>query len=287
MWFLSDFFRRLNARYHGPDGDAFALHELTPVAERFAAGGDVLEVGCGYGRNLVALAATSARLVVGADVQRAELRRAQHERLAPLAERSRDRVALVHQDPWRLPFADGAFDLVVLWQVLEHVFRPEEKQRVMNECARVLRPGGHLLIETPNQWFPVDYHDNRVPFAHWVLPRAGREWLTAQVRGQRYYPSQYLSLRGYERLLRRAPGILGIRRATELYFARSWGEAWRDLGGTQAGLKRLIFLTIAPIHFLLRGFGSTADHFLPSIRMVWRVEKAGSGAGVAGVGSVC
>lgn len=274
MWVLSRFFRSLNARYHSSEGDAFAIHELAPVAERFATGGTVLEVGCGYGRNLVALAATSARTIVGCDVQRAELERAARERLAPLAEASRRRVSLVRQEPWRLPFASDAFDLVVLWQVLEHVFRRDEKQRVLDECVRVLRPGGHLLIETPNQWFPVDYHDNRIPLAHWILPRPGREWLTEQIRGQRYYPSQYLSLRGYERLIRRSPGVVRIERATRFYFASSWGEAWRTLGGTQVGLKRLIFLAVAPLHFALRAFGSTADHFLPSIRVVWRVGKS-------------
>ncbi len=279
MWVLSKFFRRLNARYHGPEGDAFALDELTPVAERFCADGTVLEVGCGYGRNLVALAATSARVVIGCDPQRAELVRAAHERIAPLAESSRRRVSLVRQDPWRLPFADGSFDLVVLWQVLEHVFHVEEKQRVLDECTRVLRSGGHLLVETPNQWFPVDYHDNRVPFAHWILPRSGREWLTERIRGQRYYPSQYLSLLGCERLLKRAPSVAKIERATEFYFARSWTDAYRDVSGTQVGWKRLLFLKVWPLHFVLRRFGSTADHFLPSLRMVWRITKVERDAG--------
>ena len=273
MWVLSRFFRRLDARYHGAEGDAFALHELTPVAERFCAGGAALEVGCGYGRNLVALAATSARQVVGCDPVPSQLKRAAGERIAKLEPMSRERVSLVLQDPWQLPFADGAFDLVVLWQVLEHVLKPDEKQRVLGECVRVLKPGGHLLIETPNQWFPVDYHDNRVPLAHWILPRAGREWLTWKIRGERYYPSQYLSVRGYERLVRAAPGVTRVRRATEFYFARSFSEAYRELGGTQVSLKRFIFLVLAPLHFVLRTFGSTADHFLPSIRMVWRIEK--------------
>lgn len=273
MWILSRFFRDLNARYHGADGDAFAIEELSPVVERFASAGSVLEVGCGYGRNLVAVAATSARTIVGCDVQRGELERAARERIEPLEPLSRRRVSLVRQEHWRLPFADEAFDLVILWQVLEHVFRRDEKQRVISECVRVLRPGGHLLIETPNQWFPVDYHDNRIPLAHWILPRAGREWLTEKVRGQRYYPSQYLSLRGYERLIRSAPGAGSVRRATGFYFAPGWGEAYRNLGGTQVPLKRLIFLAVAPLHFVLRLFGSTADHVLPSIRVVWRVGK--------------
>ena len=68
MRFLTRHFDRLNARYHGAEGDSFAIEELTPVAERFCpSGGRVLEVGCGYGRNLVALARINARLVVGSD----------------------------------------------------------------------------------------------------------------------------------------------------------------------------------------------------------------------------
>jgi len=163
----------------------------------------------------------------------------------------------------------------VLWQVLEHVFRPEEKQRVLDECVRVLRPGGHLLVETPNLWFPVDYHDNRIPLAHWILPSSAREWLTSKVRGKRYPPSRYLSLTGCENLLWRSPGVSGVRRATRFYFAPSFREAYRDAGGTQVGLKRLIFLQVLPLHAILSLFGSSADHFLPSIRMVWRIDKSG------------
>ncbi len=273
MLFLSRWFRRLNERYHGAEGDAFALEELAPVAQRFIGGGRVLEVGCGYGRNLIALAQTSAKLVVGCDVSREELKRAARERLPTLPSEHRSRVALAQQEHYRLPFRDGAFDLVVLWQVLEHLFGRDAKQRVLDESVRVLRPAGHLLVETPNQWFPVDYHDNRVPLAHWVLPRAGRMWLTAKIRGKRYEPSQYLSLGGYEQLLRRAPQVTRLERATQLYFAREWGEAYRTLGGTQVALKRLILLAVAPVHAILRRFGSTADHLLPSIRMVWRIEK--------------
>ncbi len=273
MLFLSRWFRRLNERYQGDDGDAFALEELTPVAGRFLGQGCVLEVGCGYGRNLVALAATAARMVVGCDVSRGELERAARERLARLPPERRARVALARQEPFRLPFRDGSFALVVLWQVLEHLFGREAKQKVLDECVRVVRPGGHLLVETPNQWFPVDYHDNRIPLAHWLLPRAGRMWLTERVRGRRYEPSQYLSLRGCERLLRRAPQLARLERATRLYFAPGWREAYRGLGGTQTGAKRAIFLLLAPLHALLGLFGGTADHLLPSIRVVWRIEK--------------
>ena len=101
---------------------------------------------------------------------------------------------------------------------------------------------------------------------------------SAKIRGQRYYPSQYLSLGGCEALLRRSPHVAGIERATGIYFAPGWTEAYRRLGGTQVALKRLLFLLVAPLHFLLRAFGSTADHVLPSLRVVWRVRKVELGA---------
>lgn len=270
---LSRLFRNLVDRYHGPEGDALALEELAPVARRFAPpGGRALEIGCGYGRNLVALSTLPLGLVAGADPDAGELERAR-ARVAAVP-RPHAPVALVRQEPFRLPFRDGSFDLVVLWQVLEHVFTREAKRQVIAECVRVLGNGGHLLIETPNQWFPFDYHDNRLPFVHWILPDRARSWVTAQVRGKRYKPSEYLSLPGCERLLRESPGVSRIRRATRVYFASSYGEAWRHLGGTQTGLKRVLFALLAPVDALLAPFGGTADYFLPSLRIVWRVEKA-------------
>ena len=273
MWSLPEHFRKLNQRYHGADGDRFAAEELSPVARRFLTEGDrVLEVGCGYGRNLVALAGLPARSVVGCDVSADELRAAR-ERTATLPDAARHRLSLVRQEHYRLPFKDGTFDLVILWQVLEHVFGEAEKRRVLAECVRVLRGGACLLIETPNQWFPVDYHDNKFPFAHWFFPRALRMEITARVRGQRYEPSQYMSLPGYERLLRTIPGVRAVRRATRFYFARSFSEAWHSVGGTQVALKRVIFLAVLPFHGMLSLFGSSGDVLLPSVRMVWRIDK--------------
>lgn len=276
MWFLSRHYQDLNARYHGEDGDLFALEELAPVAARFTpAGGRVLEIGCGYGRNLVALGTLPAKLVVGCDPDLPELQRAQ-ERVRPGVPPVplRAPVALARQEAFRLPFRDGTFDLVVLWQVLEHVFTLEAKRRVIDEAVRVLRPRGHLLIETPNQWFPFDYHDNKFPLVHWFAPTWLRREITYRVRGMRYQPSEYLSLPGYERLVRAAPGVTRINRATRVYFAPSYREAWRSLGGTQTGLKRVLFVLAAPLHAVLRLFGWSADLVLPSLRIVWRIEKA-------------
>ena len=270
---LNQHFKDLVGRYHGPEGDTFALEELLPVARRFVTRESrVLEVGCGYGRNLVALAHLDPRLVVGSDVDRGELTRAA-ERRAGLPPERGQRVSLVQQEPKRLPFKDDSFDFVVLWQVLEHLFGEDLKQTVVSECVRVLKPGGHILVETPNQFFPVDYHDNKLPFVHWVLPLPAREWLTHRVRGMKYHPSEYVQLFSCEALLRRAPRVRGIEKRTRVYFAQGYAEAWRELAGTQVAAKRVVFAAAWPFHLVARLFGSSADLVLPSLRAVWRVEK--------------
>ncbi len=47
----------------------------------------------------------------------------------------------------RLPFRDAVFDVVFAIDVIEHV--PDERQ-LINEALRMLRPGGRLILTTPN-----------------------------------------------------------------------------------------------------------------------------------------
>lgn len=273
MLSLPRHFRTLDARYHGEEGDQFAIDELNPVARRFvSSSSSVLEVGCGYGRNLVALSRLHLRQLVGSDVSFDELVRAR-TRVMDSSASPRTPARLVQQEPFRLPFRDATFDFVILWQVLEHLFGPTAKQQVIDECVRVLRNNGSVLIETPNWLFPFDYHDNKLPLAHWIVPTAGRRWLTGKIRGQRYQPSEYTTVSGCGRLLRNAPGVVRVCKVTKLYFAPGFAQAWRDLAGTQVLLKRLVFIAIAPVHFIASLFGGSADFLLPSVRAVWRVEK--------------
>ena len=201
-----------------------------------------------------------------------ELLRAR-ERLRPLDPVHTSCILLARQEPYRLPFRDSSFDVVLLWQVLEHLFGRESKRKVIAECVRVLRPGGHIIVETPNQWFPFDYHDNKLPLVHWIAPPPLREWLTFKIRRKRYPPSEYVSIPSLKRLLLTTPGVRSVSKATRIYFFPSFGDAWGGLAGSQVALKRIIFALVAPVHAVLRVFGQSGDLILPSIRVVWRIDK--------------
>jgi SAM-dependent methyltransferase len=97
--------------------------------------GRVLDVGCGDGRLSAELDAAE---LTAADVSRVALDRAR----ARLPE-----ATLVELEPDApLPFADGAFDLVLAAETAEHV---RDLQLFLSEARRVLVPGGELAVTTP------------------------------------------------------------------------------------------------------------------------------------------
>ncbi len=109
-------------------------------AAQVAGGRSVLDAGCGtaYGSRL--LAAGGAREVVGVDIASSVL-----EAVAPGMPQS---VRLQSGDLSRLDLEDDRFELVVCFEVIEHV---EDPGTVLDELVRVLAPGGVLLVSSPNR----------------------------------------------------------------------------------------------------------------------------------------
>lgn len=62
---------------------------------------------------------------------------------------SSERVRFSVADAASLPLADGDVDLVTSFETIEHV---TSDSAVMDEFARILRPGGKLICSTPNRW---------------------------------------------------------------------------------------------------------------------------------------
>ena len=111
-----------------------ALLALTPPV----ADGRLLDVGTGTGRVMEVLA-PRVRQALGVDASKAMLALARARLSGPGFAHCAVRLA----DMYRLPLADRSFDIVVLQMVLHHA---EDPVGVVREAARVLHPGGRLLI---------------------------------------------------------------------------------------------------------------------------------------------
>ncbi len=55
----------------------------------------------------------------------------------------------------KLPFKDNFFDIIWLHEVLEHV---DHNEPFLADLTRILKPGGKLIIFTPNRWWPFETH---------------------------------------------------------------------------------------------------------------------------------
>lgn len=75
-----------------------------------------------------------------------------------------DRADVELRDDGTLPVPDGSVDLVLSTQVLEHVRDPDVYLR---ECARVLRPGGSLVLSTHGAMY---YHRDPDDYWRWTMP---------------------------------------------------------------------------------------------------------------------
>jgi SAM-dependent methyltransferase len=100
----------------------------------------VLDAGCGVGYGSVILAEADAREVLGVDLGEAVVA------AASAAERPGLRFA--QGDIARLDAEGGSFDAIVCFEVIEHV---EDPHVVLAEFARLLAPGGLLVISSPNR----------------------------------------------------------------------------------------------------------------------------------------
>jgi SAM-dependent methyltransferase len=105
---------------------------------------------------LAPLLAQHARTVVGIDVSTSVLRAARRQ--YPLLRSTAADVRF-------LPFADESFDCIVSTSTLDHFVNPNDLLASLNELARVLRPGGLLILTLDNPSNPAVGLRNALPFS--------------------------------------------------------------------------------------------------------------------------
>jgi ubiquinone/menaquinone biosynthesis C-methylase UbiE len=110
------------------------------MLEKLPISGSIIDLGCGTGKGLTALAPLGAESLVGLDVNIGATTYAQAKWSL------RKSAAFIAGDATGLPFADNSFDLAVAQAFLTVIPTEKERVTVIDEARRVLHPGGHLYV---------------------------------------------------------------------------------------------------------------------------------------------
>lgn len=150
---------------------------------QYIKGGDWLDYGCADGGYTNALLRAGAATASGVDVEA--------DRIAAAKEAYPDIDFRVDSDD-HIPFEDGSFDGVFMNEVFEHV---ADERRTLREIHRVLKPGGHLIVISPNRGFPFEAHTVYIgswkskgptPIIPWLPRIVTDRWVSAR----NYWPGE-------------------------------------------------------------------------------------------------
>ena len=143
-------------------------------------GGACLDVGSGIG-NIVGTLLEHFQTVNAVDVSVRAL-----DMLRQRYSKFGNRVVAQKMDASALAYPDGSFDLVVCTEVIEHCLDPKS---AIDECIRVLKPGGFLIVSSPNYLNPAGlfkkFHERvypRRPWDAWGNHDEGRENFTTALK---------------------------------------------------------------------------------------------------------
>ncbi|MGB8331621.1 MAG: methyltransferase domain-containing protein [Polyangiales bacterium] len=212
--------------YFNPDTDVFYELLFDQIVEALGAtpGQSVLDAGCGYCFHAMRLARRGLR-VTGVDFSEAALR---HGRANIEAAGLSDSITIQRADLLALPFEDASFDFVQCFGVLMHI---PEVESALEELARVLKPGGRLVLKENNvRSLHVRYWEPTLRLVKKVLGRK--------------LPQRNQTERGIEEWQESDSGGLMVRKTNMDWLARFYEERGLRLVHRFAGTFTELFTSI-------------------------------------------
>jgi len=122
----------------------------------------VLDIGCGAGGKTVYYASLGVSKIIGLEIL--DKYREEAEKIASDKGYS-DKFLFVAEDAANMSFNDDTFDTIIMNDAMEHVDKPVD---VLNECYRVLKPGGRLYLNFPPYNHPFGAHLSDAIGIPWV-----------------------------------------------------------------------------------------------------------------------
>jgi len=131
-------------------------------------GKKILDFGCGNGAQSIEFIKTNTT-IIAVDIDDTSINTLKEY----ISINNVDKITAIKYDGKKLPVESNSIDVVMSYEVLEHVHDESES---LQELNRVLKQGGEILISVPNKWWIFETHGanlpilrwNRVPFFSWL-----------------------------------------------------------------------------------------------------------------------
>lgn len=175
--------------------DMFALAFEEAIAQSYVYLGElrgktVLEIGCGSGEQACYFSSQGAFVTV-IDISPESLKAAQTK-----AQESKVKITSLQMDAQQLQFLAESFDLVYINSTLMHV----DQQQVLQECSRVLKKGGKLVVLEPMKYAPLvqiyrllsSYRKMKPRYATFKMFKEGRKYFSEYQHREFYFLASLL-----------------------------------------------------------------------------------------------